>query len=114
MNIVKSFPETLSKKEIYQLTKSPKAQKMSDAEGSVLEVKAWAIYEDVDDTTGEVRTILSILTPDGEVFGTNSPTFQRDFQDMAEIFEGEPLSVQVISGTSKNGRTFYTCVYAGE
>lgn len=114
MNIVKTIPANLTKKEIYQLTRSPKAQKISDADGSVLDVKASCLYEDTDETTGEVRTILSFLTDDGEIFGTNSPTFQRDYADMCEIFGEEPFPVEVVSGISKAGRTFYNCVYAGE
>ena len=113
MKIVKSYPEKLSKKEIYELTMSPKAQKVSDAEGSVLEVKAFCVYEDVTED-GEVRTILSILTPDGEIFGTNSATFQKDFAAMCDLFQNEVSSIEVISGTSKAGRKFYTCAYAGE
>ena len=114
MNIVKTIPAKLSKKELYQLTMSPKAQKVSDAEGSVLEIKASCLYEDTDETTGEVRTILSFLTEDVEIFGTNSATFQKDYSAMCELFGDEPFPIEVISGTSKAGRKFYTCAYAGD
>lgn len=114
MNIIKTFPANLSKKQVYNLTMSPKAQKMSDAEGSTLEIAASCLYEDTDDATGEVRTILSVETPDGEIFGTNSTTFQRDFSAMQDLFGDEQLTIEVISGTSKAGRKFFTCVYAGD
>jgi hypothetical protein len=64
--------------------------------------------------TARTKTILSIVTPENEVFATNSPTFKEDFLKMQEMFAdcGEEVhSVKVISGTSKAGREFITCVY---
>lgn len=115
MNIVKIFPETASKKQRYDLTMSPKMQNMKLLKGSKLEVAAWCKYEDVDAKTGEVRPILSILSPEGEVFGTNSATFIGDFESMVDMFGEDGVDViEVVSGTSKAGREFITCAYAGE
>lgn len=115
MNIVKLYPEDASKKTRYNLTMSPKMQNMKSIKGSVLEVSAWCKYEDVDVKTGEVRPILSIETPEGEVFGTNSATFISDFEAMVDMFgEGGVDALEIISGTSKAGREFITCAYAGE
>lgn len=115
MQIINSS-KNLTTVDIYRLTKSPNTQKMSDCVGQRVEVKAWAIYEDADKKTGEVKTILAISTPEGETFGTNSATFINDFMDMWQLFEsaGETVNaIDVVGGTSKAGRNFITCVYAG-
>lgn len=115
MNIVRIYPENPGKKTTYALTMSPKMRNMKELKGSVLEVAAWCKYEDVDAKTGELRPILSIMSPEGEVFGTNSATFIDDFEKMADMFGADGVdAVEIISGTSKAGREFITCAYAGE
>lgn len=113
MTIKKSFPETLTNKQKYDLTMNPKTQKMTSAKGSTIEIAAWCYYEDVD-KEGELRTILSVQTPEGELFATNSATFQDDWFRMVDLFGGTVSAVDIISGTSKAGREFITCAYAGE
>lgn len=114
MKIIKTYPEQLSNKQKYALTMSPKTQKMKDAKGTVLEIAAWAVYTDTD-KEGEERQVLSILTPEGETYATNSATFADDFGKMLEVFGPQDLTaIEVISGMSKNGREFITCAYAGE
>ena len=104
----------LTPKEIYNLTMSPKTQKMRDVIGSRIEIGAWALYEDVNKKTGETQEVLSIMTPDGEIFATNSPTFKKDFYQMMSLFRdmGETVhAISVISGMSKAGREFISCAY---
>ena len=48
MKIIKSFPETLNKRDAYRLTQAKSTKKMLDAAGSVLEPKCWVLSEDVD------------------------------------------------------------------
>lgn len=114
MKIVNSYPNPLSKKQQYDLTMSPKTQKMSDNEGCVLDVTAYAEYID-EDAGGNERKVLAILTPEGETMATNSDTFREDFFKMVDLFGPDGVTrIEVISGTSKAGRKFYTCAYAGE
>ena len=91
-------------------------KKISDVTGQVIEIAAWLKYADLDHTSGEEepkeQVILSLLSTDGESFATNSPTFIGDFDKMISLFEGDLQKVEVISGTSKNGRQFVTCKYA--
>lgn len=113
MEIIKSSRE-LTKKEKYMLMQAPISKKMVDADGSRIEVKAWAIYTDANNE-GEEKEILAILTPDDEVFATVSPTFKTDFLKMCEIFGAEEIgAVKVCTGTSKAGRTFINAVYDGD
>lgn len=114
MKIEKTYPETLTNKQLYRLTMSPKIRKMKDAKGTVLEVSAFAAYTDTD-KNGEVRDVLSLMTPEGETYATNSRTFMADFFCMVDMFGADGLTaIEVISGTSKAGREFITCAYAGE
>ena len=115
MNIIRIYPENPGKKVTYSLTMSPKMRNMKELKGSVLEVSAWCKYEDIDSKTGELRPILTIRTPEGEVYGTNSATFINDFESMVDMFgPGGVDFLEIISGTSKAGREFITCAYAGE
>lgn len=115
MTILKLFPENATKAQRYALTMSPKMRNMKELKGTVLDVKAWCKYEDIDAKTEELRPILSIMTPEGEVFGTNSPTFIDDWEKMTGLFGDDGVeAVEVICGTSKAGREFITCAYAGE
>ena len=109
MELIKAFPEELDQRTIYKMMKSPDVKKMSDAEGSILEVAAWVAYNDVDSRTGEIREILTIQTTDGEMFGTVSAVFQREFKDIIKFFGDDVGAIKVISGKSKAGRNFITC-----
>lgn len=109
MNVIRQYPEGMDKKTAYRLMNSNAAKKMLAAEGSQLEIAAWVVYEDVDESTGEIKKVLSLSTTDGEIFGTISPTFIREFEKMADYFGDDLTDITVISGKSKSGRTYITC-----
>ena len=109
-NIINKSRE-LSNQELYLLTMSPKADSVKNHVGERIDVSAWAVFEDVDKKSGEVHSVLSVLTPDNEVFASISPTFQSDFLDMAELFHND-FAFEVISGKSNAGREFVTCALA--
>lgn len=119
VNIIKASKDKLSVKERYDLTLSQAAQKLSNQKGQAIDFDLWALYETPDTKTGEVREILSLRTPEGEVYATNSPTFIREFLKIADMIEqakadgekAEFKSVIVMSGTSNAGREFITAVY---
>ena len=109
-NIISKSRE-LSNQEMYLLTMSPKGDSVKNHVGERVDVSAWVIFEDVDKKTGDVHEVLSVLTPDNEVFSTISPTFQSNFLDMADIFHND-FAFEAISGKSKAGREFVTCALA--
>ena len=109
-NIINKSKE-LNNQELYLLTMSPKADSVKNHVGERIDVSAWVVFEDTDKKTGEVHNVLSVLTPDNEVFSTISPTFQSDFLDMAELFHND-FAFEVVSGKSKAGREFVTCALA--
>ena len=108
MTIINRTSKELTKKEIYQMTMSPKIQKISDNKGVVIDVAAYCFYSD-EKADGNTIDILSVMDADGSIYATNSPTFRDDFERICEIMDGEDFSIQVISGTSKAGREFVTC-----
>lgn len=113
MEIIRKSSEELTVKQIYDLTKSPEIQRVSDNDGALMRVDAWALYRDTD-KDGNTREILSILDNEVGVVATNSATFIGDFMEIAEMcmdYGEEVQHIKISSGTSKTGRTFYTCVY---
>lgn len=109
MELIKAFPAELDQRTIYKMMKSPEVKKMSNADGSILDVAAWITYDDADSRTGEIRKILTIQTVDGEIFGTVSGVFQREFEDLVKFFGDDVGAIKVFSGKSKAGRAFITC-----
>ena len=105
----------------YKLTRSPETQKMSNLNDQRIDVIHYCIYEDEKpDRNGEVKksTILTVMTRQGEIFGTNSATMREEFLNLVDIF-GEELEaedgyipVRVFKSMSKNDREFVTCTYA--
>ena len=118
MNILKQSRDNLSTEDKYNLCMSPEIEKLSNVKGQTISVGDWILYEDVkknDNGQEKYETILSIRTEDGEVFATNSTTFQRAFDEMIDLFasSGETVKfVKVGTGTSKNGRDYITAIYA--
>ena len=111
MELLKTNKE-LSKKEIYFLTKTQDAQKMTEAANQELELTSWAIYKD-HNADGEEVELFAMRTVEGETFATNSPTFISAFRDILDVFEPEEITkLKVMTGTSKNNRTYITCAYA--
>lgn len=109
MEVIKSYPENLDKRELFRLMNSNETGKMSDAEGSVISPRAWVIFNDADAKTGEVKKVVVIDTKDGELFGTISNTFITEFEKIVDYFGGDPGDIKIISGESKAGRTYITC-----
>lgn len=114
MNIIEKSG-ALTMAEMYKLTKSPEIAKMSTLKEQEIEIDKFIVYEDVSISTGEVTTILSISTPQGETFATNSKTFTRDFMDIIamcrEANEPMPHTIKVLSRRGKSGREYIQCAY---
>lgn len=111
MELLKTNKE-LSKKEIYFLTKAQDTQKMTEAADQTLELSAWAIYKD-HNADGEEVELFAMRTVEGETFATNSQTFINAFRDILEVFDAEEVTkLKVMTGLSKNNRTYITCAYA--
>lgn len=111
MKILNQFPNELSARDAYRLTKAQSVKKMSEAAGSVLNPSAWVLFEDLNSKTGELQTVL-VMEDSGEMFATVSKTFIKEFCDACEAFDNNPGAIKVIEGTTKSGRKFITCELA--
>lgn len=103
MEVIKKFPETMDARTQFKMMISPEVKKMIDAEESILEVKSWVMFKDMN------YTVLTIETVDGEMFGTISETFMKAFEEIVSFFGDNVGSIKVISGNSKAGRKYITC-----
>lgn len=101
----------LSKEELYFLTKAQDTMKMAEAVEQVFDLDAWCIYLDKNADEEEVE-LFAMRTKEGETYATNSPTFIRALREILDIFEPQEVSrLKIMSGVSKNNRTFVTCAY---
>ena len=108
MEIIKKFPNDMDARTLVKLMKSPEVKKMSDAEDSVLEVKAWLLFKS-EDNSGDKREVLVIETVDGEMFATISEIFKKEFAGLIEYLGDDIGEIKVVSGKSRAGRKFITC-----
>lgn len=58
---------------------------------------------------GDSVDILSIITPDNEVFSCQSVTFKRSFDNITNIMHDKQFSIIKVGGTTKNGRPYIDC-----
>lgn len=85
--------------------------KLSNLENQVVDMDSYIIFEDTARGTGEVKTVL-VLMANGTKYGTISPTFIKDFIQLADMYDfaGVPFTrMKVVGGQSKNGRHFIAC-----
>lgn len=109
MKTLNQYPEQMDSKLKYDLMRSPKIQKLSLCKGQVLDVEAYVLRED-ENQEGEAVEVLSMRTPEGELYATNSKTFIREFEAIIECAR-PPFAVEVIDGVSRAGRHYVTCAW---
>lgn len=109
INVIYTSRE-FSEVETYLMTIAPSIKSMKDvADGTSIAVTGIMSFEDVDEQTGEVDYITSIITPENVVYAFQSATFKRSLSDIANIMHGKPFSVIKTSGVTKAGRDFINC-----
>lgn len=97
--------------EKYLMTISPAIESIKNLpDGEKITVKKYMIFEDVKENTGETVEILSILTPDNEVYSAQSATLKRSFNDIVNIMGDKPFTIIKISGKTKSNRDFINCI----
>lgn len=117
---ITSTSNNLSDDQLYFLTLAPSVKNMKDKAGEVIALDAWCVYDDTQTTKNgdeKTQTILSIKTPDNNVYATNSMTFIKSFTEMIDFFSNRGTTVKHIlvdCGVSKNNREFIQCVYVPE
>lgn len=108
--IIKDMSRDFTEVEQYLMTKNPGITSMKDVEdGTSIKVDGVLTFTDTKDN-GESVDILSIITPEKEVYSCQSATFKRSLNDIIEIMHEKEFSVKKISGTTKAGRPYIDCV----
>lgn len=97
---------TEDKKELYRLTHAVKTGKVIDLAGQTVTVDKWVMYSDDPNEEGkEPKEVLTMVLDTGEIVGTISKTFIKEFCDILDVL-GELPSLLVETSTTKSGRTF--------
>lgn len=98
--------------EKYLMTQDPGIISVKDVpDFTHMDVSGYLLYED-QNAKGETSELLSVI---GKVDGTTkvwccqSATFKRSFEQMFELFEGEPFTIIKTSGVSKGGKNYVDC-----
>lgn len=107
---IKEKSREFNKVEMYLMTFGNGIISMKDVpDGTAIPVDGFLLFDDVKENTGEINEIMSIITPDKQVYSCQSKTFKRTLKDIHTIMDGEAYSIIKKSGTTKAGRTFITC-----
>lgn len=110
MNIIKAS-ENLSQRDIFKLTTNPGIPKFQDNVGRTITVTAYVIFEDTNRKTGEVQTLLAILTDDGDAMSTISKTVIERFQAMVDMFPLPIEDIEIVkTDTVSSGRSYLNLI----
>lgn len=95
--------------EQYLMTLDRGIQSLKDVEDNTsISVAGYLTFTD-EKENGDSVDILSIITPDNEVFSCQSATFKRSFGNITNIMHSKPFSIVKVSGTTKAGRPYIDC-----
>jgi hypothetical protein len=98
-----------SEVEQYLMTLDRGIKSLKDVEDNTsISVAGYLTFTDEKDN-GDSVDILSIITPDNEVFSCQSATFKRSFGNINNIMHGKQFSIIKVSGTTKAGRPYIDC-----
>lgn len=108
---IKTVSREFTEVEKYLMTIAPSIHSMKDVEdGTHITVNGVLEFTDIKENTGEETVIMSIITPDKQVYSCQSATFKRSIRDISNIMNGKEFTVIKTSGKTKAGRDFINCV----
>lgn len=95
--------------EQYLMTLDRGIRSLKDIEDDIsIPVAGYLTFTD-EKENGDSVDILSIITPDNEVFSCQSATFKRSFGNITDIMHDKEFSIIKISGITKAGRPYIDC-----
>lgn len=104
--------EEVDKRTKYLMTKNPAMTSIKDvADDTQLDITHVCEFTDVN-KDGEPIDITTFMDKNGNVYATQSSTFNECFGDIMSIFEGEDISIVKKSGKTKAGRDYVFCALA--
>lgn len=93
--------------EEYLLTLSADIIAMKNVpDGTEITVNGILEFHDDNDGKREPVDVMSIITPDNEVFAFQSITLKRTIKQLYSLYKGKPFTIKKISGTTKAGRKY--------
>ena len=101
---IRSF-ENVTERQSFQITNGGNLDRMRDHVGQLITISGYVRYTDVD-KDGKPFELMALVTSDGEVMGTNSPTAIRTFDAMIKQFKLPIEDVMIVSHKSKNNRDY--------
>lgn len=106
---INSQSKDFTEVEQYLMTLDRGIQSLKDVEDNTsIPVAGYLLFTD-EKENGESVDILSIITPDNEVFSCQSATFKRSFTNITNIMHNKHFSIIKISGITKAGRPYIDC-----
>lgn len=108
---IKTVSREFTEVEQYLMTIAPSIHTIKDIEdGTHITVDGVLEFTDIKENTGEAVDVMSIITPDKQVYSCQSATFKRSIRDISNIMKGKQFTVIKTSGVTKSGRDFINCV----
>ena len=115
MKFIRTNINQNDKKEVYRMTKGDSLKVQDMEKGTSFPVDKYAIYEEEktrkkqDGTIEEYTdTVLTVVSGNMKL-GTISATFIRSFLEIVDLMDGDPFSIVITGGKSKNGREYVNC-----
>lgn len=97
--------------EEYLMTIAPSIKSMKDIEdNTIIPVDGVLTFTDSKDDTDETVEVLSIITPNKDVYSCQSKTFKRSLEDIMNLMGSNKFSIIKISGKTKAGRDYINCI----
>lgn len=108
---IKEMSREFNEVEQYLMTIAPSIVSAKDVEdGKHITVDGILTFEDAKESTGEVVEVMSIITPEKQVYSCQSATFKRSINDISNIMNGKPFTIIKTSGKTKAGRDYINCL----
>lgn len=108
---IKEMSREFSEVEKYLMTIAPSIVSMKDVEdGKHITVDGVLIFEDVKEDSDDTTEIMSIITPEKQVYSCQSATFKRSINDISNIMKGKTYTVIKTSGKTKSNRDYINCI----
>ena len=108
---IKTASREFTEVEQYLMTIAPSIHTIKLIEdGTRITVDGILEFTDIKENTGEAVDVMSIITPDKQVYSCQSATFKRSIRDISNIMKGKEFTVIKTSGKTKAGRDFINCV----
>ena len=98
-----------TKIEEYLMTVAPSIESMKNVDdGAKITIDGYLLFNDIKDD-GTTTEVLSIITPEKQVYSCQSQTFKRSVYDIFSLFDGQPVTIIKFSGKTKAGRDYINC-----